>query len=209
MVGVVVGGVVVGGVVVGGVVVGGVVVGGVVVGGVVTGVVVGGVVAGGAVTGVVVGGVVAGGDDTVAAGVPREKGSFTKKGRPDTTAFVLVLDLVGVSVAPKGMRGRPFDFVGVVTVGVGVADPMITCSPFGSVVVVADADVFTVEAFPTKRMALRPATMMAPATMIDHRQNVSSPADSAATSSPHQRDQPDHFPSHTHRSVRVPHWGGI
>ncbi len=64
---------------------------------------------------------------------------------------------------------------GVVPAGsvVGVAEPGTTVSPSASVLVVADA-VSCPDDLPTKRMALSPTMMTAPATMTDHRQKVSS-----------------------------------
>ena len=174
------GGIVTGGIVTGGVVTGGIVTGGVVTGGIVTGgVVTGGVVTGGVVTGVVSGvvtGVVSGvvGEVAVAVGV---KGSCATVGRADvdlafTFAGLTVGTVVGLILT-----------LGTVTVGsvVGVAEPGTTCRPFGTVVDDADAAVSWVDALPTKSMALTLAMITAPATMIDHRQNVSSSPGSAAT----------------------------
>jgi hypothetical protein len=141
------------------------------------------VVVGGTVV-VVVGGLVGVGDVTVAPGVPKVKGSFTKVGRADSPDF----DLVGGNRFPSGMRaGVLVVGAAVAIVGVGVAEPITTCSPFGRIVVAVAAAVSWVEDLPTKSMALSPATITAPATMIDHRQNVSSPPGSAATFSPQSK----------------------
>ena len=119
--------------------------------------------------------------DLVLPGVPKVKGSLTNEGRLAVAPLVFGAFTVGSSGAMVGI----LIFGGVVgCVGTGVAEPGTTWSPLAGIVEVTDAAEPAVDDLPTKRMALRPATITAPATMIDHRQNVSSPAGSAATSSP-------------------------
>jgi hypothetical protein len=153
----------------------------VVVGGTVVVVVVGTVVVVVVGTVVVVVVVVVGGLVVLVVPVPKVKGSLTKEGRLAATPLVFGAFTVGSSGVMVGI----LIFGGVVgCVGTGVAEPGTTWSPLAGIVVVTDAAESALDDLPTKRMALRPATITAPATMIDHRQNVSSPAGSAATSSP-------------------------